>query len=56
MEINADFAKRVVVHAAEMPWVPSPMPGVERRMLDRIGGEVGVGGYSFCHAFKTMGT
>ncbi|MFM9942476.1 MAG: cupin domain-containing protein [Hyphomicrobiaceae bacterium] len=40
MEINADFAQRVVVHAASLPWVPSPMPGVERRMLDRIGGEV----------------
>ena len=31
---------RVVVHAATLPWMPSPMPGVERRMLDRIGGEV----------------
>jgi anti-sigma factor ChrR (cupin superfamily) len=40
MEINADFDKRVVVHAATLPWVPSPMPEVERRMLDRIGGEV----------------
>jgi hypothetical protein len=40
MEINADFDKRVVVHAATLPWVRSPMPGVERRMLDRIGGEV----------------
>jgi hypothetical protein len=40
MEINADFDKRVVVHAASMPWVPSPMPGVDRRMLDRIGEEV----------------
>ena len=40
MEINADFDKRVVVHAATLPWVPSPMPGVDRRMLDRIGGEV----------------
>jgi anti-sigma factor ChrR (cupin superfamily) len=40
MEINADFDKRVVVHAAALLWVPSPMPGVERRMLDRIGGEV----------------
>ena len=38
--INADFSKRVVVHAASIPWVPSPMPGVERRMLDRIGDEV----------------
>ncbi len=40
MEINANFDKRVVVHAATLPWVASPMPGVERRMLDRIGGEV----------------
>jgi anti-sigma factor ChrR (cupin superfamily) len=40
MEINADFARRVAVHAARLPWVPSPMAGVERRMLDRIGDEV----------------
>jgi hypothetical protein len=40
MLINADFTKRVAVHAARMDWVRSPMPGVERRMLDRIGGEV----------------
>lgn len=40
MEFNADFSKRAVVHAARIDWVPSPMPGVERRMLDRIGGEV----------------
>lgn len=40
MEINADFSRRVAVHAARMPWIPSPMAGVERRMLDRIGDEV----------------
>jgi anti-sigma factor ChrR (cupin superfamily) len=40
MEINADFARKAVVHAAALEWVPSPTPGVERRMLDRIGGEV----------------
>lgn len=40
MKLNADFSKRVVVHAARLPWVPSPMAGVERRMLDRIGDEV----------------
>ncbi len=40
MEVNADFTARAVVHAAELPWVPSPSPGVERRMLDRLGGEV----------------
>lgn len=40
MELNADFSRRAVVHAARLEWVPSPMPGVDRRMLDRIGGEV----------------
>lgn len=40
LEINADFTRRVAVHAAQLPWVPSPMAGVERRMLDRIGDEV----------------
>jgi anti-sigma factor ChrR (cupin superfamily) len=40
MELNADFSKRVAVHAARIPWVPSPMAGVDRRMLDRIGDEV----------------
>src|SRR6516225_9396367 len=38
--LNADFARRVAVHAAALAWKASPMPGVERRMLDRIGGEV----------------
>ena len=40
MELNADFSERVVVHGDETEWLKSPMPGVERRMLDRIGGEV----------------
>ena len=40
MELNADFEQRVVVHAADLEWQPSPMPGVHRRMLDRIGDEV----------------
>lgn len=40
MRINADFERRVSVHFDETPWVPSPMPGVERKMLDRIGEEV----------------
>jgi anti-sigma factor ChrR (cupin superfamily) len=40
MDLNADFTKRVVVHAATLDWKASPMPGVERRMLDRIGDEV----------------
>ena len=40
MEINADFAKPATVHTNALEWVPSPMAGVDRRMLDRIGGEV----------------
>ncbi|MEO0972842.1 MAG: cupin domain-containing protein [Pseudomonadota bacterium] len=40
MELNADFTQRVLLHADELPWQPSPMAGVERRMLDRLGDEV----------------
>jgi len=40
MDLNADFSKRVVVHSDQIDWKASPMPGVDRRMLDRIGGEV----------------
>ncbi len=40
MELNADFKERVVVHSDQLEWSASPMPGVDRRMLDRIGGEV----------------
>lgn len=40
MELNADFAQRVLIHANDIPWKVSPMAGVDRRMLDRIGEEV----------------
>lgn len=40
MNLNDDFTRPVLVHADDLPWQPSPMPGVDRRMLDRIGGEV----------------
>jgi quercetin dioxygenase-like cupin family protein len=40
VELNADFSQRAVVHAARLAWVPSPIAGVDRRMLDRIGDEV----------------
>lgn len=40
MNVNDDFSARAVAHGATMEWVPSPMAGVDRRMLDRIGGEV----------------
>jgi len=38
--LNSDFDQRVALCANALPWVSSPLPGVERRMLDRVGGEV----------------
>lgn len=40
MELNADFSRPVVILSENLDWIASPMPGVDRRMLDRIGGEV----------------
>ncbi|MEM8541952.1 MAG: cupin domain-containing protein, partial [Pseudomonadota bacterium] len=40
MDLRSDFSKREIVHAPQVEWLASPMPGVDRRMLDRIGGEV----------------
>jgi anti-sigma factor ChrR (cupin superfamily) len=38
--LNSDFSQRAVAQAAAAQWLPSPLPGVTRRMLDRVGGEV----------------
>jgi len=40
VRLNADFSERVVVRPEDYQWVGSPMPGVERMMLDRIGDEL----------------
>ena len=40
MELNADFTAPVIVHSEQLDWIASPMKGVDRRMLDRIGDEV----------------
>ncbi|QWD64684.1 cupin domain-containing protein [Polynucleobacter sp. MWH-UH2A] len=40
MNIHSDYSQRVVIHSDELPWVPSPQSGVERRMLERQGDEV----------------
>jgi anti-sigma factor ChrR (cupin superfamily) len=40
MNINADYSQKVVLNHHDLPWIPSPELGIERRMLDRIGGEV----------------
>src|SRR3546814_16557859 len=39
MFINADFSLRAVVASHQYQWVASPQAGVERVMLDRLGGE-----------------
>ena len=36
MNHNSDFSKRVVMHGDSIEWEASPMPGVERRRLDRV--------------------
>ncbi|HBO1850776.1 anti-sigma factor [Pseudomonas aeruginosa] len=39
MLINADFSRRAILAPHEYKWVASPQTGVERVMLDRLGGE-----------------
>ena len=40
MSINADFKQRVVIDTRLVSWQPSPVAGVDRVPLDRIGEEV----------------
>jgi anti-sigma factor ChrR (cupin superfamily) len=40
MQLRSDLGVRAVVRPGDEPFVASPMPGVERLMLDRDGGEV----------------
>ncbi|HKL62677.1 MAG TPA: cupin domain-containing protein [Woeseiaceae bacterium] len=40
MRVNADFSAPAFARTGEMEWIPSPTPGVQRRMLDRVGDEV----------------
>ncbi len=40
IELNANFDVRASAHGAQLEWQASPMKGVERRMLERIGDEV----------------
>ena len=39
-QLHADPGRRVVVYSGALPWHPSPLAGVERRLLERDGGEV----------------
>ena len=38
--IYSDFSRSAVVRPDDYRWQPSPVPGVDRMMLDRVGGEV----------------
>ena len=40
LELHADLYQRAVLDSHALAWQPSPMAGVERRLLDRRGGEV----------------
>lgn len=40
MQLHADLTQRAIIYSAAIPWVDSPMAGVQRRMLDRDGEEV----------------
>ncbi|MDA0718241.1 MAG: cupin domain-containing protein [Cyanobacteria bacterium] len=40
MELNADLSQRAVLDSNALAWSPSPMAGVDRRMLDRCGDEL----------------
>ncbi len=40
MNIHADLSRRAVVNSHDLAWVDSPLPGVQRRMLEREGEEV----------------
>lgn len=40
MKIHADLSQRAVVNSNTLDWVDSPLPGVQRRMLERDGEEV----------------
>ena len=39
MLVNANFDERIVIDTLKSDWVHSPVPGVERNMLDRLGAE-----------------
>jgi hypothetical protein len=40
LHINADRSKPALEFGSELPWLPSPEPGVARKLLERAGGEV----------------
>ena len=41
MQLNTDLHQRVVIDSQAVAWQPSPLPGVERRPLERLAAESG---------------
>ena len=40
MKIHTDLKLKVIANTADMPWAPSPVNGIDRKMLERDGDEV----------------
>jgi anti-sigma factor ChrR (cupin superfamily) len=40
IELHGDWRQAVAVNSTALPWMASPAAGVERRLLERLGGEV----------------
>jgi anti-sigma factor ChrR (cupin superfamily) len=40
VHLHADTNLEALVHGSTQPWLPSPSPGVERKLLERAGAEI----------------
>lgn len=40
MNMNSDFSQKAVIHTGDLNWNQSPIPGIERKYLDRVGNEI----------------
>lgn len=40
MKLHTDYSQQVVISTNDLPWLDSPMPSAQRRMLERDGEEV----------------
>ena len=40
MDLHSDLSQRAVLHTPSLVWTLSPMAGVERHLVDRVGGVV----------------
>ena len=40
MMLNSDFDTRATIHGGQLDWTPSPIPGVDQRILYHAGEEI----------------